>query len=252
MHNVRVLVAAAGSGTRAGLPYPKTLHPVLGKPILVRLLELLNTVDNRPVVVVSPSGFQHVETTLAEHELSADIVIQREPTGMGDAVLCFRQAPLAEDAEHVLLVWGDIPLIQAETVAALLHAHSANNNDFTLVTRRVERAYTIVDRDEQGQVRAVVETRERGLEPIEGERDIGLFLFRATPVLEALVQRLPGALGSRTGEHGFLYVVAHLVAAGARVEALPVATELDLISLNSLSDLAPIERLDAIPEDSAR
>src|SRR4051812_28383440 len=90
MVEVRVLIAAAGTGSRAGLPYPKTLHEVLGKPILVRLIETLKPIDPEPTVIVSPTGRAEVERSLAEHGLTASLVEQPDPTGMGDAVLCFR------------------------------------------------------------------------------------------------------------------------------------------------------------------
>jgi len=234
---IRVLIAAAGSGTRAGLPYPKTLHPVQGRPILVRLIELLRPVDPRPALIVSPAGRRLIQACLGEHGLAADLVEQSSPTGMGDAILRFRDAPGAEQAEHVLAVWGDIPLIQPETVRAMVEAHLANGNDFTFATREVEQAYTVVTRDESGAVRSVVETREAGTEPGPGERDIGLFIFRPGPVLDLLDERLPGWNGRSTGEHGFLYVIRHLAERGHKVEALPVATELDLVSLNRLADL---------------
>lgn len=237
MAELRVLIAAAGAGTRAGLPYPKTLHPVRGRPILFRLLDLVRPLDPRPVVIVSPEGRQPIERCLAEHGLEADLVEQPLPTGMGDAILRFREAPGAAEAEHVLAVWGDIPLIQPATVERMCKAHFAAGNDFTFVTRLVDEAYTVVTRDSAGAVTSLVETREAGLEPGPGERDIGLFLFRADPVLDLLDRRLPGWSGSRTGEHGFLYIVRHLAIRGFKVEALPVATELDLVSLNRLSDL---------------
>jgi bifunctional N-acetylglucosamine-1-phosphate-uridyltransferase/glucosamine-1-phosphate-acetyltransferase GlmU-like protein len=241
MPEIRALIAAAGTGSRAGLPYPKTLHPVLGKPILVRLIETLRPVDQAPTVIVSPGGRAEIERCLAEYGLEASLVEQPAPTGMGDAVLRFRDAPAFDAAEHVLLVWGDIPLLEAATVEALLAAHLSGGNDFTFATRFVDRAYTIVERDEEGRVTALTETREAGLEPQPGERDIGLFLFRADPVFALLEQELAGAKGRGTGEHGFLYLVGHLAARGCRVEALPIATLRDLVSLNRLSDL------DALP-----
>src|SRR3954454_23513488 len=130
MADVRALIAAAGTGSRAGLPYPKTLHPVLGKPILVRLLETLRPIDAEPTVIVSPAGRNEVARCLAEHDAAANLVEQPAPTGMGDAVLCFRDAPAFAAAEHVLLVWGDIPLLEPGTVEALLDAHLAHGNDF--------------------------------------------------------------------------------------------------------------------------
>jgi bifunctional UDP-N-acetylglucosamine pyrophosphorylase/glucosamine-1-phosphate N-acetyltransferase len=237
MAEIKVLIAAAGAGTRAGLPYPKTLHPVRGEPILTRLMRTLRPLDPRPTVIVSPSGRAPIAKALEEHGLEADLVEQPTPSGMGDAILCFRGSPAAPAAEHLLVVWGDIPLLQPETVEAVCRAHLEHGNDFTFATRQVEEAYTIVEREPGGQVMSLIETREAGLKPGPGERDIGLFVLKVEPVLATLAERLPGAFGRSTGEHGFLYVVRHLAERGMRVEALPVATELDLVSLNRLSDL---------------
>ena len=55
--------------------------------------------------------------------------------------------------------------------------------------------------------------------------------------MPALREELPGKWGTTTGEHGFLYIIGHLAARGCRVEALPVATEMDLVSLNSMKDV---------------
>jgi bifunctional UDP-N-acetylglucosamine pyrophosphorylase/glucosamine-1-phosphate N-acetyltransferase len=245
MPEIGVLIAAAGSGTRAGLPYPKTLHCVSGIPILVRLMTTLSALALRPTVIVSPSGLSDIAACLAHHGLTADLVVQEHPSGMGDAILRFTDAPAAGSTEHLLVVWGDIPFLQPETVAALRAAHLAHGNDFTFATRHVEAAYTIVGRDAAGAVTSLVETRELGVEPGPGERDIGLFMLRTSIVLPLLSERLPGAFGKSTGEHGFLYVVEHLVRRGHRVEALPVAHEVELLSLNRLSDL------DGGPSDAA-
>jgi bifunctional UDP-N-acetylglucosamine pyrophosphorylase / glucosamine-1-phosphate N-acetyltransferase len=237
MAKFNALVAAAGRGQRAGLPYPKTLFPVQGVPILVRLLRTLEPWDARPTVVVSPDGVTKVQECLDGAGLRADLVIQSAPKGMGDAVLQFEQSRSATNSEHVLLVWGDIPFIQSATIEALVQAHLDKNSDFTLATRQVESAYTIVSRGHDGRVTGVVETREAALTAGAGERDIGLFVFRPGVVLPLLREELPGRTGRHTGEHGFLYVIAHLVARGHKVVALPVATELDLVSLNSMKDI---------------
>src|SRR5688572_17240033 len=131
MAETRVLIAAAGAGSRASLPYPKTLHPVEGKPILVRLLELLRPIDPRPTIVVSRAGREPIARCLAAHGFQADLVEQEQATGMGDAVLSFRASPACATADHVLLAWGDIPLLQSETVIELCRAHLAGGNDFT-------------------------------------------------------------------------------------------------------------------------
>lgn len=239
MAEVRALVAAAGRGTRAGLPYPKTLFPIQGRPILLRIADLLAPYDVQPTVIVSPEGELTVRQCLNEAGVKANLVVQPEPRGMGDAVLRFEQSTAFSAADHVLLIWGDIPFIQPKTVAVVVDAHIQRDNDFTFVTRVVDSAYTVVTRDGAGQVTGVVETREQGIaRPEAGERDIGLFVFRKNVVLNALREELPGKWGKTTHEHGFLYVIAHLAARGLLVEALPVATELDLVSLNSFEDVS--------------
>ncbi len=235
---LRALVAAAGRGSRSGLPYPKTLFPIEGKPILVRILELLAPYDVCPTVVVSPDGCGAVRDTLFERKLSAHLVVQPSPRGMGDAVLQHSLSPAFDEAAHVLLIWGDIPFIQPATVEKLVAAHKAQDNDFTFATRYAQKAYTIVERDEAGGVKRVLETREAGiLQPLPGERDIGLFVFRNSAVVGALREEAPGKHGASTGEHGFVYIIEILVSRGLRVAGLPIASELDLVSFNSIDDI---------------
>lgn len=235
---MRVLIAAAGRGSRAGLPYPKTLFPIQGHPILVRILNLLSPYDPNPAIIVSPEGKELVQSELDARHLDAELIVQPSPKGMGDAIL-YLESSQSEPSEHVLLIWGDIPFIQAKTVANLVAQHFRDDNDLTFATRVVDHAYTIVRRDTKGRVIALEETRETG-KPLErGERDIGLFVFRRAPVLHCLKQDVPRKFGKHTGEHGFLYVVQQLVGQGFKVEAVPIATEIDLVSLNSMSDIEP-------------
>ena len=238
MADLRALVAAAGRGTRAGLPYPKTLFPIQGKPILVRIAELLSPYDVQPTIIVSPDGDAQIQNCLVQYGVASHLVVQPEACGMGDAVSRLAQSPAFADAEHVLLMWGDVPFIQPETVATVVAAHREQGNDFTFATRLVDSAYTVVSRDTAGHVTQVIETREEGVGHSQaGERDIGLFVFRKTVVLDMLGEELAGKWGKSTGEHGFLYVIGHLAARGYKVVALPVATELDLVSLNSMKDI---------------
>jgi bifunctional UDP-N-acetylglucosamine pyrophosphorylase/glucosamine-1-phosphate N-acetyltransferase len=241
MSKICALVAAAGSGSRANLPYPKTLFEIRGKPILIWIAKLLTTFDQCPTIIVSKNGQLPIQECLNAWGMAAHLVLQPEPRGMGDAVLCFDQSPAFVNAEHVILVWGDVPFIQPTTLAKMIKVHIKHNNDFTFPTRQVTSAYTMVSRDKLGQVTSVVETREQlNSTPQAGERDIGLFIFRKAVVLDLLREELSDKWGKFTNEHGFLYVIGHLAARGFSVEALPIALEMELISLNNLKDLEPL------------
>jgi bifunctional UDP-N-acetylglucosamine pyrophosphorylase / glucosamine-1-phosphate N-acetyltransferase len=121
----------------------------------------------------------------------------------------------------------------------MVEAHYSRGNDFTFVSRVVSSPYTIVLRNDMGEVTGVLETREAGLAPpADGERDIGLFIFRKEPVLNTLCEDLSGKWGRHTGEQGFLYVIGHLVSRGCKVEGLPIGKEIETVSLNSVRELA--------------
>src|SRR5690606_13786338 len=110
----------------------------------------------------------------------------------GDAVSCFRRSPSYSASEHVLLIWGDIPLVRRNTVDRMVAAHFSQESDFTLVTAHVPDAYTIVERTAKGEIASIAECRELGLTPVPGERDMGLFMFRRDAVLDLLDEELPG------------------------------------------------------------
>ena len=237
MGEISALIAAAGVGSRAGLPYPKTLFPIRGKPILVRLVELLAPYDAEPTVIVNEGGKEQIKQCLLKNNIQAQLVLQSIPRGMGDAVLCIDSSDKFTNSEHVILVWGDIPFIKQETVETMINHHLEQDNDFTFASRVVDEAYTVVLRDKSGNVTHLIETREEGIIDLgPGERDIGIFIFRRSLTLQALREELPNKWGKSTGEHGFLYIIEHLVSKGLQVEALPIAQEIELVSLNNMED----------------
>ena len=236
-NKINVLIAAAGKGSRANLPYPKTLFKIEGKEILARILENLDEFDEKPTIIVSPGGKKHIKNFLLTNNRNANIVIQENPKGMGDAVLNFEKSPSAEFSKDILLIWGDIPFIRKLTVKKMIQRHFENNNAFTFVTADTDKAYTIVKRNERDEIIDILETKEENLPIKNGERDIGLFIFKKDIIFQFLKLELTKKYSSTSKEHGFLYIINHLVENEFKVEGIKIANKKELISLNKISDL---------------
>ncbi len=236
-NKIGVLIAAGGKGTRAKLPYPKTLFKINGKEILLNILDITCAYDQSPTIIVSPTGEIDINTFLLEHSKTCNLVIQEKAKGMGDAVLHFKKSPSFELSEDILLIWGDIPFIEENTIKKMVERHFEKDNTFTFVTAKTNAAYTRVNRDQNNKIIEVLETREENLPVKKGERDIGLFIFKKKEIFDLLELNLSKKYSSKTKEHGFLYLVSHLVKNGYKVEGLEIAKSKELISLNKISDL---------------
>tara|TARA_B100000886_G_C20386446_1_gene476276 strand:+ start:73 stop:801 length:729 start_codon:yes stop_codon:yes gene_type:complete len=236
-NKINVLIPAAGRGSRSGLNYPKTLYKVDGKEILLYILDLIKEIDRKPTLIVSPDGSEIIRNFLIKNNRNAELILQEKALGMGNAILQYKYSESYQLAEDIILIWGDIPFIRKKTLSKLIKEHFSSRNDFTLITKNVDKAYTIIERNSKNEITNIKETREEGSSPINGERDIGLFIFKKRTVFEILEEELPQKYGLKTNEHGFLYIIKHLSKRGYKIEGLPIASEKELRSLNYISDL---------------
>jgi len=126
----RIVILAAGKGTRMKQDIPKALTLVAGKPILQHLLESIETskLDACPIIVIgkdSPKLAEVIEKT-AQH------VVQTEQLGTGHAVQCVQEA--AEDADAIIVLYGDHPFLSAETLQKLAATHQDHSARITMAT----------------------------------------------------------------------------------------------------------------------
>lgn len=114
----RIVILAAGKGTRMNSELPKVLVPLNGRPMIKYLLDSVfaSGVDNKPIVVVSPDNREIISKELNGYNL--DYAIQDKQLGTGHAVAC-AQAALDKDGarpDKVVVLYGDHPAIKAESI----------------------------------------------------------------------------------------------------------------------------------------
>ncbi len=115
--NIAVVVLAAGKGTRMKSDLHKVLHPIAGRPMLLHLLGAAQTLSPERTVVVTGAGREQVEAAVAP--LGAKIAVQAEQLGTGHAVMQAEAALVGFDGD-VLILYGDVPLVRAETMRAMI------------------------------------------------------------------------------------------------------------------------------------
>jgi bifunctional UDP-N-acetylglucosamine pyrophosphorylase / glucosamine-1-phosphate N-acetyltransferase len=130
------LVLAAGKGTRMKSDLPKVLHPVLGKPMIQRVLENLAPLNLDKVILIVGHQAEQVKTVIASFNLPfpVEFVVQEPQLGTGHALMqVLPVLPVEADAE-VLITCGDMPLVPSLRYQELLAKHIAENPTVSMVT----------------------------------------------------------------------------------------------------------------------
>lgn len=231
---------AAGEGTRMRSSMPKMLHPVCGRPMVAwPILAAREAGAGQVAAIVSPN--QDIVQGLPDR---VEIVTQPKPDGTGGAVRA--ALPLIEEAETVLVLSGDHPLITAENIAGLLDAHEKEGAAATMLTIELDEpgSYGRVVRTDEGEVERVVEAKAAGDASAEQlairEINAGTYVFQAGPLAEAL-----GQLSNENaqGEYYLPDAIPALRDAGHKVAA-HLSEDLGVtMGVNNRADLAAVERL---------
>jgi len=231
------IVMAAGLGTRMKSTTPKVLHRICGRPLVEWVIEAaVEATGARPVVVYSPAT-DAIRGAIAD---TADAALQDVPRGTGDAVRA-GLAAIPDDVDEVLVLSGDVPLVRAELLTALLEARRMDQAALALVAvdaidpARLGR----VVRNEAGTVERIVEVKDATDEELGiSEINAGLYAFEA-----AWLRRRIGDLRTSpaTGEIYLTELVELARADGRLVGTLDVEDDGRLMGINDRTELARAE-----------
>ncbi len=239
MDNLAGIILAAGEGIRMKSRIPKVLHCLCGKELLRYPFELLGRLGvRRIVVVVSPTNQDAIKALLGD---SVEYAVQPTKTGTAGAVESAAEI-LNGNAEQVLVLGGDSPLLTDESVRRLLDEHVANNRQMSILSGIVPDGTGLgrIDRD-LGSQRAVLGIVEAGDDPERAEEPVevnsGVYCFQGDWLWENLGRVEPG----NSPERYLTDLAAIAVAAGANVAALPTNEPDEVLGINNRIELARSE-----------
>ena len=229
------LVLAAGLGTRMKSSRAKVLHEVQSKPMILHVMDTIKnlSLDHTYVVV----GHQKAKVAALLDGYQASCIIQEEQLGTGHAVLCAEEE-LRSIGGTVLILSGDVPLIRAETLQAMLAEHAQNEPVLSLMATTLDDPtnYGRIVRNNQGGLQGIVEEKDASAEQKEiKEINAGIYCAEISFLFEALKKV---GTDNKQGEIYLTDIVKIAIDAGLGVDVFSGASSEEVLGINSRHELA--------------
>ena len=239
--NIAIVILAAGQGKRMNSALPKVLQPLAGRPLLGHVIEAARSLGPDAVHVVYGHGGDQVRAALGAALGTAAArtswVLQADQQGTGHAV---QQAlPALRDDEIALVLYGDVPLVQTETLRALLALAGPKSLGLLTVELEDPSGYGRIVRDARGKVLRIVEQKDANAR-VRRIRECN------TGIMAVPVKRLRGWLGklrnaNAQGEYYLTDIIAMAVKDKVKVEPLAAPTTAEVLGVNDRIQLAEAE-----------
>ena len=241
--SLAIVVLAAGQGTRMRSSTPKVLHRIAGRPLVAHVLHVAAELHPAVAVGVVRHERERVAEALLEAMPDIRVVEQDEIPGTGRAVELAVAALPADFDGDVVVLSGDVPLLTAETVAALVEEHRRTAAAATLLSAALDdpTGYGRVVRAADGAVVRIVEQADadeatRAIDEI----NTGTYVFRVA-TLRALLPRIGSA--NAQGEKYLTDVFGLLRETGETIAAALAADVAATLGVNDRAQLAEAGRI---------
>ena len=239
MDELGIILLAAGHGTRMKSNLPKVLHSLGGKPLFFHPLQIAQKLKPARIAIVIGHGADTVRNAYAGNDV--EWITQEQQLGTGHAVLCAKNA-FKEFKGDIVILSGDVPLIQEQTLRIMLEHHRDRNAAATLLTAFLDEpnGYGRILRDGQGGVTGIIE--EKDAAPAQREiREVNAGVYVASaPFLFAVLDGVKNH--NRQREYYLPDIVALGLDQGAAVETVRVEDARETMGVNTREELAFMEK----------
>lgn len=231
-----VVILAAGEGKRMCSSLPKVLHPLAGKPLLAHVIATAKALDPEQIIVVYGHKGTQVKEAITDQAITW--VVQDQQLGTGHAVQT--ALPKIKPGNQVLVLCGDVPLINVTTLRSLCSAATAKEVALMVVNLKKPEQYGRILRDKHDSVVGIVEAKDATPEQLLiTEINTGIYLLP-----EAKLQKWLPALKANNAqtEYYLTDVVRLAVADGVKITTIEPATPIETLGVNTKAQLAELER----------
>ncbi len=248
---LEIVILAAGDGKRMKSALPKVVHSIGGKPMLMRVIETAMQLQPKKIHVVCGIHTEviqnklkdYLQDSLVKNNLMPDLihwVYQEKPLGTGHAVQC--ALPFIDAKSQVLVLFGDVPLINIKTLEALCEKAKIINSALSIlsVNRPDSFGFGRVIREPSGKIQAIIEEKDATPEQkLIQEIFPGILLAQA----EALGRWLPALKSNNAqGEYYLTDIIRMAALENLEITSSPVTNLAEIQGVNDRVQLIELER----------
>lgn len=235
--SIKTIILAAGQGTRMRSSRPKVLHEIADKALLQHVYETARSLENNQIYIIYGHGGETVKQTLAS--LDATWIEQKQQLGTGHAV---QQAiHYVDDPDTVLILYGDVPLLKAKTLNALLHKVSLTTLALLTVNLDDPTGYGRIVRDKEHAVVKIVEQKDANEAELQiTEGNTGILACKGSQLKQWLAR-----LGNNNAQNEYYLtdIIEMAVEDGLTIETCQAGSADEVLGVNNRMQLAQLERV---------
>jgi bifunctional UDP-N-acetylglucosamine pyrophosphorylase / glucosamine-1-phosphate N-acetyltransferase len=236
MQNLNVVVLAAGKGTRMYSSKPKVLHQLAGRSLVQHALDTAKTLNATSIQVVIGHEAEQIKHALAGQNLNFALQVQQ----LGTAHAVKQALPFLQQDAVALVLYGDVPLMQASTLQKLLDKIDANSMGVLTCNVSNPTGLGRIVRNNAGQIQKIVEEKDATPEQKQiAEINTGIMAIPVARLQEWLELIQPN---NAQKEYYLTDIVALALAAGAQVHTSACEDEMEATGVNNRQQLAELER----------
>jgi bifunctional UDP-N-acetylglucosamine pyrophosphorylase/glucosamine-1-phosphate N-acetyltransferase len=233
MEQLKAVILAAGKGTRMKSDLPKVVHTIEGKCLVDYAIEAAREAGAREICLVVGYKYEVVRENIANKDVT--FVLQEQQLGTGHAVKCARDFLGTEG--QTLILFGDAPLITAETLRRLREYHVTHGNTVTVLSAMVDdpTGYGRIIRDADGTFVKSVEHKDASEAELKShEVNSGMYIFDTKELREALDKI---TTNNAQGEYYLPDTLTIIKEKGLKVDAFALDDPEDITGVNDQEQL---------------